>query len=156
MIKKKYEVPEGMLKAAGANSSGVDPCGFYLYMPLEAALRWLSENPIVPTDEQFENCLSSAAGRPTTMEWQNMTEWNRAKALCVEWQRQMFLAPELEAPEKTNIVYLLDKRMAEYSDWLWENLDRAAMSKKLLPRLEWDKPKRKVFTYGDVAKPEKI
>jgi hypothetical protein len=53
---------------------------------------------------------------------------------------------------KVDIVALTDKRMADYSDWIWENLDRASVGKELLPRLEWDKPGRKLFTYGDLSK----
>lgn len=41
MGKTDIVVPDGMLKAAGAGSDGVDPCGFYLVTPLRKALEWL-------------------------------------------------------------------------------------------------------------------
>src|ERR1017187_521427 len=43
-----------------------------------------------------------------------------------------------------------EQREHEYSDWLWENLSRASSGKKLLPRLAWDIPGKKIQTYGDL------
>jgi len=56
---------------------------------LESALRWLSENPIVPSDEQLEAMIQQARkiGDPYLGLW---------REVVVEWQRRMFLAPEPE------------------------------------------------------------
>ena len=54
-----------------------------------------------------------------------------------------------EYPENQSIVELLGTRLTEYSDWCWENLERASVGKELLPRLEWDKPQEKLSTYVD-------
>jgi len=60
---------------------------------LEAALLWLSENPIVPTDEQSLAVVGLKRAFPF-----DAHEWVRWGA--VEWQRRMFLAPEPEVPEE--------------------------------------------------------
>ena len=89
MSEKNIVVPEGMLRAvrvsyarrAGAYSEKASRGD------LEAALRWLSENPIVPTKEQWnklwQDCLSSNCG-------------DGNYKLVSEWQRRMFLAPEVD------------------------------------------------------------
>lgn len=59
---------------------------------VEAALQWLAENPVVPTDEQEES-LRNACFRvvgPTRF----------VRNVAVEWQRRMFLASEPEVPEE--------------------------------------------------------
>jgi hypothetical protein len=50
------------------------------------------------------------------------------------------------------IIETLNRRMAEYSDWFHKNLQNLFDKKPFEPRLDWDKPGRKVFTYGDVVK----
>lgn len=95
---KKIVVPEEML-AAAVDAMKAPPtvskfrsteqwasCG------LEAALRWLSENPIVPTDEQVEHLK---VGLNCYQTWNDQL-W----LICDAWQRRMFLAPELEVPEE--------------------------------------------------------
>lgn len=62
----------------------------------DAICRAISENPIVPTPEQEGDLIGywrtedRRAGYPT----------NGARAMAVEWQRRMFLAPEPEVPEE--------------------------------------------------------
>ena len=85
-MSEKIVVPEGMLKAAGKASGGVDPDGYFLYLPLQAALLWLSENPIVPTDEQVEEMRIKLV--PVHPHWGN---------IVAEWQRRMFLASDKRA-----------------------------------------------------------
>jgi hypothetical protein len=90
------KVPEGMLKAA------LPYCDNQMHSALEAALQWLAENPIVPTDEQAEELRS---------EWNN--EWGGAtgsfpKWAVTEWQRRMFRA-EPEVPEA--VKHLLSDTM---------------------------------------------
>ena len=92
MAERRVVVPDGMLKAAV-------PC----YLPdrqlvhsiLEAALLWLSENPIVPTSEQLHSIIGKLPMAMCDIVW---TE--RDRALIAEWQRRMFLAPEPEVPEE--------------------------------------------------------
>ena len=103
---KKIAVPKGMLKAAILAVDGKFSC---IYMPskglggdfavieamglgLEAALRWMSDNPIVPTEEQWRACLQSYNDAAKT-------GYECALLFCNDWQRRMFLAPEPEVPE---------------------------------------------------------
>lgn len=72
------------------------PCS--LDVGLEAALRWLSENPIEPTDEQMAEMVKR--NKDGYLEWIKMTEWRRAKHICISWQHLMFLAPELKIPDE--------------------------------------------------------
>jgi len=58
---------------------------------------------------------------------------------------------DCKVAEEMDIIALIDKRQADYSAWLWANLELAAQGEKLLPRLEWDKPGRKIFTYADMV-----
>lgn|ERR1017187_6182404 len=55
---------------------------------VEAALRWQSENPRVPTGQQL---------------WEMSTKGPLADVnfVCAEWQRRMYLVPEPEVPEGT-------------------------------------------------------
>lgn len=96
MSDKQYVVPEGMLKAVHDASRNFEqrlPEGFYFAPLLKAALRGLSENPIVPTDEQID---SMSRG----LHWGWDSEWRtHVRDWCVEWQRRMFLAPEPAVPE---------------------------------------------------------
>lgn len=119
-MEKMIKVPEGMLKAfgeaydhqkgLGANSETCERFG------LESALRWLSKNPIVPTDEQAQVMLEKVFNDPPfiysspndEMPGQNILI-NREQLTCphlsreqevfAEWQRRMFLAPEPEIPK---------------------------------------------------------
>lgn len=85
MSDKKIVVPQGMRKAvinAGVFATTDEQ--------LEAALCWLSENPIVPTMAQYD-----AIGDEMTRAGYQFTPWNFA----IAWQRRMFLAPEPMVPE---------------------------------------------------------
>ena len=90
MSKRRYVVPEGMLKAAlsayviGTHQVGVRDA-------LEAALRWLAENPIVPTEKEAADLVVWSSGGTTLIK--------RLGRACIEWQRRMFLAPEPVVPE---------------------------------------------------------
>lgn len=59
---------------------------------LEAALRWLSENPMVPSEHQAWEILTALPDNRIASTAQLQTEIG-------EWQRRMFLAPELEVPK---------------------------------------------------------
>lgn len=93
---KKIVVPDGMRKAAlkaieSANAVELGVEGGAKIV-LEAAFRWLSENPIVPTEKQEKEMDQWARARMAR-------EPIRPATFAVEWQRRMFLAPEPEVPE---------------------------------------------------------
>lgn len=92
----KIQVPPAMLTAArNAGEWGSRLLTGYehqqLEASLEAALRWLSENPIVPTKKQLENLWYESQGKGPE---------GTIEHCIAEWQRRMFLAPE---PEKAAI-----------------------------------------------------
>ena len=87
----KFTVPEGMWDAAqvaAANLPMHGNCGSVekVNAALKAALRWLSENPIVPTLAQMRQVETVSAHEP-----QGSTKW--LSDVLTEWQRRMFLAP---------------------------------------------------------------
>jgi hypothetical protein len=86
----KYIVPEGMLKAAVR--VGPHGCESEIKRIIEAALLWLSENPIVPTPDQMDGCCDDIKGAKSLM----MNVHEIAIHCSVEWQRRMFVAPEPE------------------------------------------------------------
>lgn len=122
---KRIVVPEGMLRAAClvglcrayGSSSPIPPDevqGLISDMAvtdkrekvlpvLEAALCWLSENPIVPTKEQMSSLRFETIG-----ESELSTYNERAIQIAVEWQRRMFLDPELEIPD--DVVRMLQEK----------------------------------------------
>lgn len=85
----KIVVPKGMIEAANAAISVEHPSTWRI---LQAALQWLSENPVVPSDEQLCNISDKLPVKMAKIVWSE-----RDRALIAEWQRQMFLAPEPEA-----------------------------------------------------------
>jgi hypothetical protein len=99
MSEKKYVVPQGMIDAA------YQYCPASFAMPavrsmLEAALQWLAENPIVPTVEQGDSLFHSDIGIDYTK------KFDATRAVVVEWQRRMFLAPESQIPEELEDLLL--------------------------------------------------
>ncbi len=98
MSQTKIKVPEGMLLAASEFDPGA---GEYNIEPiLEAALRWMSENPIVPTDADALTLLQErvASGHLSNKEYCAIPA-TTIRCVIREWQRRMFLAPEPEVPE---------------------------------------------------------
>jgi hypothetical protein len=90
MSDKMIMVPDGMLRAARFPFIHEQK----LEIILEAALKWLSQNPIKPTFEQLQQMekslgLSNSIATPD---------------YCAEWQRRMFLAPEPEFPEIADVL----------------------------------------------------
>ena len=93
---KKYVVPDGMLETAiedcmdlpihGPDGIGAAMCE----RALEAAVRWLAENPIEPTKEQWSKLWTDT--RSGGLHGGNYK-------MLSEWQRRMFLAPEPEVPQ---------------------------------------------------------
>jgi hypothetical protein len=75
---KKIVIPEGMLKAAYEpfeEEYEFSWTEMYTRKTLEAALRWLSENPIIPTDQKACELLDAYGHRGYTFG---------------QWQRRMF------------------------------------------------------------------
>jgi hypothetical protein len=91
--KKKIVVPEGMGKAAeqvATNASTLEILNI-----LEAALQWLSENPIKPTDRQVDHLrrqFLDSRGNHVTFDQATLL-------IATEWQRRMFLLAEPEYPD---------------------------------------------------------
>lgn len=105
-IEKKIVVPGGMLDAA------LPFCDNQMHSALEAALRWLSENPIAPNDEQVGRMWCAKNKLPF-----EGTDWVRWGAS--EWQRRMFLAPEPEVPEAVKNL-LWDEEVCDAASPRWK------------------------------------
>lgn len=91
MSERKIVIPEGMLDAAfrkaklsldtsdARTQNGIE-------LAVEAALKWLGENPIVPTEEQHRKIIA---------DWNSEYRVARGYVDFVgEWQRRMFIAPD--------------------------------------------------------------
>ena len=108
-MSKKIVVPEGMLKAAigQALESGKvmkrrlwteffgshdATCVQFTREMLEAALEWLAEHPIVPTDEQFQKMCGF-------YDWIMRRDYEKMRDLIRKWTGMMFVAPEPEVME---------------------------------------------------------
>jgi len=106
VMEKKIVVPSGMVDAAYGKAIE-DEDGKVRYSPvdavksherlgveriLEAALRWLSENPIEPTQKQSRKLYADV---PQGLLVDEVPSW-----YAIVWQRRMFLAPESEVPEE--------------------------------------------------------
>jgi len=118
-------VPEGMRSAVA--KAVLSECGRVDYHPqirvaLEAALRWLSENPIVPTEEQWGQCLKA-------YDDVGKTGWECAVLFVAEWQRRMFDAPpDPYAQKRDQIVNILRSHdYATRNGWLSEELIAALL-----------------------------
>jgi hypothetical protein len=102
-MERKIVVPFGMLAAAVDAMNEPSGTKFrstkqWASIGLEAALRWMAENPIVPTDEQKIQMLNHLS--PSGVDkWDHIMWEEFICASAVEWQRQMFLAPQSEGPE---------------------------------------------------------
>jgi len=104
-METNIKIPEGMLEALHTAmctkiEGGCQPD--YERAALEAALRWLSDNPIVPTVDQAQEIWAYVSRGESFL-----------RNLFVEWQRRMFLAPEPEEPEKI--------KEEKIKDLLWRN-----------------------------------
>lgn len=81
MTDKKYVVPDGMMDAASRHCDSLT----LLHASLEAAIRWLAENPIMPTMDQLNEMFKKIdTGNGGTY----------IPSYLQEWQRMMFLSPE--------------------------------------------------------------
>jgi hypothetical protein len=100
----KYVVPEEGLKAAiDAAGQTVKGCPWQeiVSTALEAFIRWQSENPPVPTNGQIESMRDHIGSQ---------TSWiAEVRAICREWVRRMYLAPEPTVPDFDHVKrFVLD------------------------------------------------
>ena len=108
MEEKKYVVPEGMGSAVA--HAVFKKYGYVEFYPqiataLEAAVRWLSDNPIVPSLEQAWNLTKKFQDDPI--------EQDMAVFLVREWQKRMFLAEESHVPQEIkDLLYSSGGRVA--------------------------------------------
>lgn len=106
MSEKKIVVPKAMRLAAahalmqtwGYNpdhvsvDSAMSGNDHILDVSLQSALRWLSENPIVPSDDQVEEMCRFSDHLDG--------EFSAVRATMMAWPMRMFLAPEPAVPEE--------------------------------------------------------
>jgi hypothetical protein len=102
MSEKRYVLPEGMRGAAlmSLDDPAHTPNIVAYWEFLEAALRWQSENPQVPTEQQLSDM---AADAHVCMD-----------EVIAEWQRRMYLAPE---PEVDRVDFYVKGSDGEYRPW---------------------------------------
>ena len=103
---KRYLVPEGMLKSARDRSDQSNR-GYVMRgieEILEVALRWLAENPIVPSAEETQQMFEHCHG-----------DWN---LMWAEWSSRMFLAPEPEDGEAVKERKIVSERIAQNREGL--------------------------------------
>lgn len=113
MTEQKYRVPKGMLEAVEkslrANNAYLqdgltrDVEDIVLPLLVKAALRWLSQNPIVPTESQekevHDYVLRDNPLRPAP------SPWSWIKIGWIEGQRRMFLVPEPDREAVKDLLY---------------------------------------------------
>lgn len=104
MRNKRVVVPQGMIEAGKERdrlNSGYN--GFRDYQRaeaiLEAGLRWLSENPIIPTQQQALDMVTGG-------KFDSFDNWELVRWGACEWQRRMFLSPETDIPQAVKDVFL--------------------------------------------------
>ena len=136
---KQCLVPNGMLvaamKASIKNGLPIGP-STEIQVMLEAALRWLSENPIQPTLEQSKELYDSGK-----FDWRKF-DANMMNALLVEWLRIAFIDPASTLPvEIRNLLSHQNKScpgyetnpsvpLAEYDAAILEAYRRGLCAKK--------------------------
>ena len=123
---KKIVVPEGMLKAAVEDAAWNGPIygarGAIGVIVLEAGLRWLSENPIVPNASDTLGLLQERvqSGHLSNEEYCSIPS-TTVRAVIREWQCRMFLAPPPEVPEEVKDL-LLDESQERRTDFRGANV----------------------------------
>ena len=95
MSENRYVVPDGMVEATWWSQGMLTRDE--IRRTLGATLRWMAENPIVPSDDeisQIERATSGICNLPP----QRANNW---RAAIVEFQRRMFVPPEPQVPGVT-------------------------------------------------------
>src|ERR1700677_119276 len=114
MSDKRIRIPSEMRHAAFkavANKHGVSTVGAMAEswaddaaVAVEAALLWLSEHPIVPTNDLIGDCYEKVYG----VRLSTSADYDRVGKFVAESQRRMFLSPQPEIQE-------------EIADLLWDD-----------------------------------
>lgn len=102
---KKIVVPTAMLEAVIASVARLEPWSGvtveHYRTVLEAALRYWSENPIVPTKEQVADIAKVVYADMALPSLEDEDFYQkRSQEFLAEWQRRMFLATAPEVPEE--------------------------------------------------------
>jgi hypothetical protein len=105
MSERRIVVPDGMLKAATDAACTVLDQRHEVVVgaALEAALRWLADNPPLPEIKQLEslwNSLPDSTGQ--------YPYWQKIREVMWQWQTRVFLAVEPEVPEEVKDLLLVD------------------------------------------------
>ena len=103
MSERMIKVPEGMMEAARLVTQNDE---WITKTILQAALLWLSENPIVPTEQQWDECCAAVSRRYT--ESVGPSHSFRHAEITAEFQRRMFLASEVDQ-RRAGIVAILSE-----------------------------------------------
>lgn len=121
MSERKVVVPKEMLQAA--EKAGLQgeymiggPFLVSMEVAIEAALRWLAENPIVPTLADVKEFHS-----PETLQ---LSYHGQLQEACVRWQRRMFLAPE---PEQRPDLIGIANKLTSNANWRSSDLYHALL-----------------------------
>lgn len=86
MAENKYAVPDGMLNAVRRAAKDRGSNCMCSREDLEEAVRWIAENPIIPSDKWIRDHNESAH--------KLLHPYELTARIIDEWQRRMFLAPE--------------------------------------------------------------
>ena len=101
MTDERIQIPDGMFEAVKAVDDGVDPLGIWIKPRLEAALRWLSENPVCLSGKVLDDISSELPPHRFLKDY----GWLQISNAI---QRRMFLAPEPEVPEEIADLMLVE------------------------------------------------
>ena len=107
----------------------------------EAAIRWIAENPIVPSTKEALTLLQERveSGHLSNEDY-DAIPITTIKCVIAEWQRRMFLKPERDVPkgEVQIIADLVGKAQEEAlsNGQFDDHEDRRKWGKKILTELE--------------------
>lgn len=92
---EKIAIPNGMVDAAIKEGHGWSDRNNSITHGLEAALLWLSENPILPDMKTLNQMFDKLDDR---------SGGTYIPAYLEEWQRRMFLSPTSDTPEIDDLL----------------------------------------------------
>jgi hypothetical protein len=137
----KIKIPDGMLRAAKSAGISQDHPECVRYQ-LEAALCWLTENPVVPTSEQMDELF----------EQHSWLDKDSVRFGAREWQSRMFLDPDPsegfhEMKEAIDVRYRGKTITRAEADELMGMINRCVPP---VPKADQKVPEAiKSFTWGD-------
>ena len=106
VMEKKYVVPEGLKSAIRNSARYIDSGNQCLTIEQvevvgEAVVRWLAENPILPSTRVIHLMSVDKCGEPIYSEGKLLG----VKVVIEEWMRRMFLEPKPEHVEEVRDLY---------------------------------------------------